>query len=218
MSLAPVPLNTGNRTVGIGLVIAFHLALGYALVSGLARQVVEVIQKPLDVMLVDDPHPPAPPPPPPPVRAAPRVEAAAPAPRPPAVVVPAPAPPGPIAAEVGTVSAPAPVPAPPPEPAPSPAPHVPVRVAPVIDAARNCQKPEYPPASRRREEAGTVVLRFLIDPDGNVTDSKVETSSGFPALDVAARDALSRCRFKPGSVDGRPEPSWAQLKYTWRLQ
>jgi protein TonB len=92
------------------------------------------------------------------------------------------------------------------------------RVAPVIDAKLNCAKPEYPSASRRLDEAGTVTLRFLIDLDGHVLESKVETSSGFARLDEAARTALGRCRFKPGTVDGKPEQSWASIKYKWELE
>lgn len=109
----------------------------------------------------------------------------------------------------------APAPEPPP-PAPAPAPRPAVRVPPVVTAA-SCERPEYPAASRRLEETGTVVLRFLIAEEGRVVDSKVESSSGSPRLDEAARQALSKCKFKPGTVDGVPEQSWASMKYTWRL-
>jgi protein TonB len=94
----------------------------------------------------------------------------------------------------------------------------PVRTAPIINAAASCQKPEYPSASRRNEEEGTVQLRFLIGPEGNVLESQVEKSSGFTRLDEAARSALSRCQFKPGTLNGKPEQSWASMKYTWRLE
>lgn len=58
-----------------------------------------------------------------------------------------------------------------------------------------------------------MVLRFLIDTDGRVVKSEVESSSGYARLDEAARNALGRCQFKPGTVDGKPEQSWASLKY-----
>lgn len=93
-----------------------------------------------------------------------------------------------------------------------------VRTSAVIDAKRNCAMPEYPAASRRLEERGTVILGFLIDLDGRVLDSKVQSSSGYERLDEAARQALSRCRFKPATVDGKPEQSWSAIKYTWKLQ
>jgi protein TonB len=93
-----------------------------------------------------------------------------------------------------------------------------VRVAAVLNAAVNCQKPEYPAAARREEEEGTVLLRFLVEVDGKVVKSQIEKSSGFPRLDEAARSALSRCQFKPGTLDGKPEQSWASMRFTWRLE
>jgi protein TonB len=109
-------------------------------------------------------------------------------------------------------------PAEPPPPAAPPAPHVPQVVPAVIDANNNCRKPEYPAVSRRMEETGTVVLNFLIGTDGRVAESKVESSSGHPRLDEAAKTAMELCKFKPGTVDGKPEQTWARIKYTWTLQ
>jgi protein TonB len=83
--------------------------------------------------------------------------------------------------------------------------------------ARNCREPEYPSASQRLGEHGTVVLAMLVGADGKVTESKVEKSSGYPRLDEAARVALSRCRFTPGTSNGVPEPAWAPIKYVWKL-
>jgi periplasmic protein TonB len=93
-----------------------------------------------------------------------------------------------------------------------------VRVAAVINAAANCPRPEYPAAARRAEEEGTVVLKFLVDVDGKVIQSQVDKSSGSNLLDDAARNALSRCLFKPGTLDGKPEQSWASMRYTWKLE
>jgi len=94
--------------------------------------------------------------------------------------------------------------------------HVPVCTSPVVHS-RFCSKPEYPSASRRFEESGVVVLNFLIDADGRVVQSNIHSSSGYERLDEAARQALSLCRFKPGTVDGKPEKSWHKLKYVWKL-
>ena len=63
-----------------------------------------------------------------------------------------------------------------------------------------------------------MVLRFLIDVDGRVIESKVEASSGYNRLDDAAKNAMAKCQFKPATVDGKPEQSWASIKYTWRLE
>ncbi len=55
----------------------------------------------------------------------------------------------------------------------------------------------YPPASRRREEQGTVKVRICVDPDGRVSDTRVADTSGFPDLDNAALRAAGQFRFKP---------------------
>jgi protein TonB len=107
--------------------------------------------------------------------------------------------------------------APPALPAPPAPPAPPVVTAAVINAS-GCEKPDYPNASKRLEEEGTVQLKFLVGVDGKVLESAVEKSSGFRRLDEAARAGLSKCQFKPGTVDGKPQQSWASMKYTWRLE
>ncbi|CCG08383.1 energy transducer TonB [Pararhodospirillum photometricum] len=81
-----------------------------------------------------------------------------------------------------------------------------------------CRKPSYPAAARRAGESGVVVLALLIDTAGAVIDQRVERSSGFPRLDAAALEALGRCRFQPATLDGRREPTWARLRYVWKLE
>ena len=93
----------------------------------------------------------------------------------------------------------------------------PVRTAAVVNSAQ-CEKPEYPSASRRMEEEGTVHLRFLVGVDGKVIQSEIEKSSGYKRLDEAARAGLARCQFRPATVDGKPEQAWASMRYTWRLE
>ncbi len=61
-------------------------------------------------------------------------------------------------------------------------------------------------------------MRFLIDLDGRAIKSEVVRSSGHKRLDEAARAALSLCKFKPGTVDGKPEQSWAPIQYVWKLE
>lgn len=89
-------------------------------------------------------------------------------------------------------------------------------IAPKISAS-NCDKPEYPIASRRLTEEGTVQLKFLVGLDGRVIESLVEKSSGFKQLDEAARRGLAKCNFVPGSKNGVAFESWASMKYTWKL-
>ena len=129
------------------------------------------------------------------------------------VQVSAPPPVNAIAAVSNTPQPPAP-----PSPLPvSTAPAAPVRVGAVVNSA-NCEKPEYPSASRRLEEEGTVSLRFLVGVDGKVIQAEVDKSSGYRRLDEAARAGLAKCQFKPATVDGKPEQAWASMKYTWRLE
>jgi protein TonB len=51
-----------------------------------------------------------------------------------------------------------------------------------------------------------------------VLESKVERSSGSRRLDEAARNGLGLCRFKPATVDGKPERSWARIEYEWKIE
>jgi periplasmic protein TonB len=64
--------------------------------------------------------------------------------------------------------------------------------------------PRYPPQSRRLREQGLVVLRVLIDEAGNACSIDVETSSGHPRLDAAAREAIQHATFRPYMEDGAP--------------
>lgn len=206
-----------RRLTGLIAVIVFHIVIGYALVTGLARKVVEVIKPPVETKIIEDVKPPLPDtPPPPPPKFAPPPPAFIP---PPEVNIQVP-----ISAQENVITAVTNAPqhvqpalrhA---QPAPRQVQAMAIRVPPVIDAARSCQQPEYPSASRRNEEAGTVQLRFLIGVDGKVVESKIESSSGYPRLDEAARHALGQCQFKAGTVDGKPEQSWARLRYVWKLE
>ena len=83
--------------------------------------------------------------------------------------------------------------------------------------AGNCAVPNYPAASARNGDTGTVGLALLIASDGRVADAKVISSSGFRELDRAAIAALSMCKFKPASTNGVPESAWGKIAYVWTL-
>jgi protein TonB len=217
MSYAERRKSSPGRLAGLGGVVILHAAAIYALATGLGHQAVEFLRAPMETRIVAELKPPEPP----------KVEP--PPPQPPKVVKPPPpsytpppkvrvqAPP-PVAAITATTEVAPTAPAPPPVTAPAPVVAPAVKVAPALDQARYCPPPQYPPAARRAGESGAVVLRFLIEVDGSVVDSLVDSSSGFERLDEAARAALAACRFKPGTVDGRPERSWARIRYVWKLQ
>ena len=198
-----------KHLLGLGLVVVLHLLLFWAINSGLARAFVKKIKGPVEAVLLEDTKPdiPPPPPPPPPKNLPPP---------PPAYVPPVEVPVVNAAPAANAITAVSATPQPPAPPAPV-VKSEPVRTGAVVNSA-NCEKPEYPSASRRMEEEGTVSLRFLIGPDGKVIQSEIEKSSGYKRLDEAARAGLSRCQFRPATVDGKPEQAWASMKYTWRLE
>lgn len=82
--------------------------------------------------------------------------------------------------------------------------------------AKSC-KAEYPKASLMNEEEGVVSMAFLVSADGKVLESKLDKTSGFKSLDKAAISAISACKFKPGSKDGRPDSTWTKVEYNWKL-
>ncbi|MDO8693280.1 MAG: energy transducer TonB [Sheuella sp.] len=88
----------------------------------------------------------------------------------------------------------------------------------VLEPGMHCPKPDYPKASRRLLEEGIVTLNFLVDTDGHVLKAEIAKSSGFERLDDAARTALSKCQFRPGSSNGHPVQSWSSIRYAWRLK
>jgi protein TonB len=209
--------------IGLTAVVILHGLLFWAINSGLARKFVKVIKGPVEAVLLEEAKPdipPPPPPPPPPPKNLP--------PPPPAYVPPAEiqvAAPSPVNAIAAVSNTPLPVAPPSPSPSPSPLPvqstpqpaSPPVQTSAVISAS-SCEKPDYPSASKRLEEEGTVQLKFLVGVDGKVIESAIEKSSGFRRLDEAARAGLSKCQFKPATLDGKPQQSWASLRYTWRLE
>jgi protein TonB len=199
-----------NHMPGIAFVIFLHILIIWAMVSGLARKAVEFVAKPLETKLIAEVTKPPEnlPPPPPPKMAAPPPPFIP----PPEINVQVAVTPSPAAISAVTTTAPPPGPA----PVAVAETKAPVRTPPVVQA-KSCQPPEYPSASRRLGETGIVMLNFLIDVEGKVVESRVDSSSGVERLDEAARKALSLCRFTPGAVDGKPEQSWHKLKYVWKL-
>ena len=201
-----------KRLPSLMVVLVLHGILLWLIQSGLARQAITLTQASVEALLLTDAAPP-----PPPV-AAPKT----PSPKTPLPPVIQP----PIAAATPVITAPT-APAINVTPTQSTAPTAPItpsapspsiRTGAAIQPGASCAKPDYPSASRRLEEEGTVSLKFLIGADGRVLQAEIEKTSGFPRLDEAARNALSKCQFRAGTIDGKAEQSWASIKYTWRLE
>src|SRR5258706_512048 len=155
------PRTSSRRLIGLVVTVALHIVLIYALIHGLARKIVEIVIPPLETKIIEEikpPQPDKPPPPPPkletpppPFIPPPEVNIQMPMQQAPTITAVAPTPPPPVAAFVPT----------PPRPA--------LSTAPVVNAA-SCDKPEYPPAARRANETGTVLLNFLIDVNGKLIE------------------------------------------------
>jgi protein TonB len=52
----------GKHLVAFSVVVVFHVLLGYALVNGLARKIVEVVKAPIETKIIEEVKPPPPPP------------------------------------------------------------------------------------------------------------------------------------------------------------
>ncbi len=62
---------------------------------------------------------------------------------------------------------------------------------------------EYPELARKASMEGLVVVQFVVEPDGSVSNIQVIRSAG-RLLDEAAVKAVKQLRFKPGRQRGRP--------------
>jgi protein TonB len=178
---------------GITLVVLLHIAIGYALVTGLARKVVEVIKAPMETKIIEEikkPPPDLPPPPPPPKMAAP----------PPPFIpppeiniqVPVIAPPPTITTQSTT---------PPPQQVISP----PTPPAPPQTAVRREYKaayrvePSFPPQAIRQGLNGRVIAHVVVTPAGTVSEVRIISSTN-RLFDREVIRALSQWRFNPEPV------------------
>ena len=216
MSYANRKQMSSNRTAAIIIVALIHIALGYALVTGLAYNVIKKAAEDLKTFDVEDEPPPPPeePPPPPDQNTPPPPQVVAP---PPIVRTNSVAPP-----VISVPVAPPPViterPAP---PAPSAPP--PPRVSQAAKAKANLTSlfstDDYPQSAIRNEEQGTTAVRLSIGTDGRVTDCSITGSSGSSALDAATCNILRRrARFTPAKDQaGNPISDTFSQRIRWEL-
>ena len=76
---------------------------------------------------------------------------------------------------------------------------------------------QYPPASQNDGEEGTVTLRFIVQPDGSVSDIRIARSSGYRRLDAAAVRSLRRAKFQPATCHGKPIAMRIHYSFTFEL-
>ena len=105
-------------------------------------------------------------------------------------------------------------------PAPTPdATQAPVRLS--GELAVSCpdrSEPEYPLASRRRNEIGTTLLHVELDDKGLVAATTVLETSGSSRLDDAAVAAVRRWRCKAPQRDGQAVRAYARQAFKFVLQ
>lgn len=77
-----------------------------------------------------------------------------------------------------------------------------------IPSPRN-QPPRYPRGAALQQEEGWVIVSYVVTREGKVSDAVIEDSSGNPAFEVAALNALVDWRYQPATVAGEPVESTA---------
>jgi protein TonB len=187
---------SGNRIIAIIIVALIHVAVGYALITGLAYSAIKHVVDRVTTVDITEPPPPPPDTPPPPEPDTPPPPVAPPPPinisiaPPPIQVTPNIPPPAPVIRIVPPAAPPAP---PPPR-------FTPKNPEPRGNPGRWATTDDYPSRALREEREGVTRFTLQVNAEGRVTDCTVTGSSGSPDLDEAACRALTRrARFKPAT-------------------
>lgn len=185
-----------RRLLVLGIIVAFHVLLIWALASGLAHHLVELVAPPLQTQIIEEvKKQDTPPPPPPPTLERPPVEI------PPtdiAIDVP-------VETNTTALSNISDKPQPVARPAPPPPPKV-AGTSARIDARNFPNTADYyPPASNRLNEEGVVTVKVCVNAKGKlVGDPTVVKSSTFPRLDEAGVKLAKAGHYIAGTEDGKP--------------
>jgi protein TonB len=83
---------------------------------------------------------------------------------------------------------------------------------------RSNPAPSYPFESRRLKQQGLVWLDVEVAESGDPRNVRVARTSGFPALDAAALDAVRRWKFEPARLGGRAIAARVEVPVRFRLQ
>jgi len=78
-------------------------------------------------------------------------------------------------------------------------------------------RPLYPEDARARGIEGRVAVLAHVDTLGLVTEAEVMDASGEPQLDLASRDAVMQCRFRPYRRDGETREVYAVFRFAFRI-
>lgn len=218
MSYAQKKELSGNRGISIFFTVAVVGGLLYAIVTGLAYNVIKKTAQDLKTFNVEE-KPPPPEPPPPPPKDMPKVPPP-PVTPPPLVRVEAPPPP------IQTVTAPPPpVYIPPVAPAPPPPPPAPRKVQSATSARGDLRTlfsaDDYPAAAQSAGAEGTAQAELTISPTGQVVGCTLTRSTGNSSLDSATCNILRRrAKFTPArdSNGNATSDTITTPPITWRLE
>ena len=75
----------------------------------------------------------------------------------------------------------------------------------------------YPSVSQNDGDEGTVTLRFIVQPDGSVSDIQIARSSRYRRLDAAAQRNLRQAKFQPATCHGKPIAMRIHYSFTFEL-
>ncbi len=175
-----------RRLVGLTAVVLFHVLVVWALVTGLAKKVVDVVRAPIETKVIEEIKKPPPPPevivppppkleaPPPPFIPPPEIQIATPPPAPTITATTPTPPPAPVA----IAPAPPPAAAAPPAPPAPPAPAAQTAGVACANFSTVMGDVEYPrEALRAGIERGEAVMQFTLSPSGEIKDIKTIRAS-----------------------------------------
>ncbi|QNM83661.1 TonB family protein [Sphingomonas sabuli] len=209
---------SGNRTLAIIIVALLQFVLGYAIVTGLAYNVIKKAAEDLKTFDVEEEPPPPEEEPPPPPPDQPQ--------QPPPVVTPPPivrtnVTPPPVIQQVREAPPVVITPtAPPAPPAPPPPPRKAQSAAPARGDVRNLFSGVDYSQEAGTEAEGTAVARLTIGTSGRVDNCSVVQSTGDSRLDRYVCRVLTRARFTPAKdSNGNPTgDSYTTPRITFKLQ
>ena len=215
MSYAQRKEISGNRTLAIILVAVIQLGLGYAIVTGLAYNVIKKTVQDLKTFNVEE-QPPPPEPTPPPPKDMPDVP---PPPIAPPSIVQMNTPAPPTITQVISPIIPPVAPAPPAPPPPPP----PKKIEPARargDVRMLFSDSDYPASAQAAGAQGTAQASLTIGPDGRVVGCSLVRSTGNGALDTATCNILRRrAKFTPAhdTSGAATTDTYTTPPITWRL-
>ncbi len=200
-----------RRMITIGAVLVFQALLFWGFKSGFAMKVMEVLQPPQLVDIIQEQVDEAePPPPPPPKMELPPVEVP-----PPVIDINIPMDAAPTTAISNVTDRPPP---PPPVVAAAPPPPPPTKLELNKRATQPNTADYYPPTSARLGEEGVTRVRVCVGTNGRVKDSTVAETSSHERLDEAALKVAKLYRFIPPTSNGQPTEGCAVMPVRFTLK